>query len=117
MTDLWVAFLVGGLMCMTAQLVLDVTRLNPALIMVAFVSLGAIASGLGLYGPLVNWAGAGAIIPLPGFGHALVAGIAQDMDAHGLLGVFSGGLRATAVGLTVAILAGYAMALCFRSRG
>jgi stage V sporulation protein AE len=117
MLDFVLAFVVGGLMCVAAQLMLDLTRLNPALVMVTFVSLGAVASGLGLYGPLVEVAGAGATIPLPAFGHALVEGIAQDVDRLGFLGLFSGGLRATAVGLTVAIVSGYLMAVLFNPRG
>ena len=102
---------------MIAQLVLDLTQLNPAMLMVVFVSLGAVASGLGLYGPLVEVAGAGASIPLPAFGHSLVEGIVQDVDDHGPLGILSGGLRATAVGLTVAILSGYLMAIVFNPKG
>ena len=117
MIEFVLAFLVGGLMCMVAQLILDLTELNPAMLMVTFVSLGAIASGLGLYGPLVEIAGAGASIPLPAFGHALVEGIVQDVDQHGPLGIFSGGLRAAAVGLTVAILSGYLMAIVFTPKG
>ncbi|MEW6521959.1 MAG: stage V sporulation protein AE [Bacillota bacterium] len=115
--DFVLAFVVGGLVCVAAQLMLDLTRFNPALVMVTFVSLGAIASGLGLYGPLVDLAGAGASIPLPNFGHMLVEGIAQDVDRLGFLGIFSGGLRAAAVGLTVAIVSSYLMALLFTPKG
>ncbi len=117
MMDFALAFVVGGLMCMLAQLALDLTEMNPAMLMVVFVSLGAVASGLGLYAPLVEIAGAGASIPLPAFGHALVEGIGQDVDQYGPLGILSGGLRATAVGLTVAILSGYLMAIVFTPKG
>lgn len=116
MSFLW-AFVVGGLLCVAAQLVVDLTGLTPAHTMVTFVSLGAVASGLGLYDPLVQLAGAGAAIPLPGFGHALVQGILREITQEGFVGIFTGGLKATALGLTAAILFGYLMAVAFNPKG
>lgn len=112
-----VAFIVGGIICAVAQLVLDLANMNPAHVMVMFVSLGAILSAMGLYGPLVKLAGAGATIPLPGFGHSLVQGMLEDSARLGVVGVLSGGLRATAVGLSVAIIFGYLMAVIANPRG
>ncbi len=104
-------------MCALAQLVLDLGKLTPAVVMVLFVVLGALASGLGVYAPLVKFAGAGALVPLPGFGHALVQGVLEDVRAQGFLGIFTGGLRATAAGLKAGIVFGFLMAVIFRPRG
>lgn len=111
------AFLVGGALCTVAQLVLDLAQLNPAHVMVLFVSLGAVASGLGLYEPLVRLAGAGATVPLPGFGHSLVQGIMKDIGSKGWLGLFTGGFTATATGLSVAVVFGWLMAVLFNPKG
>ncbi|HCC33620.1 MAG TPA: stage V sporulation protein AE [Clostridiales bacterium] len=117
MSELLLAFAVGGAMCLLAQLVLDISRLTPAHVMVAFVSLGAVASGMGLYEFLVDLGGAGALIPLPAFGHALVQGIVEEVAKEGPIGLLTGGMRAVALGLTVAVLSGLAMALLFDPRG
>jgi len=117
LVDFLLAFAVGGAICVAAQLVLDLTKLTPAHIMVLFVSLGAVVSGLGLYGPLVKIGGAGATVPLTGFGHALVQGMLEDVRQFGILGLFSGGLRATAVGITSAVVFGYLMAILFNPKG
>lgn len=117
LTSFILAFVVGGLMCVLAQLTLDLGKLTGAHVMVLFVVLGAVASGLGLYEPLIKFAGAGASIPLPAFGHALVQGMLKGARAGGFAGLLTGGLSATAMGLTVAILFGLAMALVFRPRG
>jgi stage V sporulation protein AE len=111
------AFTVGGAFCLAAQLVMDLGRLTGAHTMVAFVVMGAFLSGLGLYEPLIRWAGAGASIPLPAFGHALVQGMLAGAATGGTGGLLAGGLEATATGLTVAILAGLTMALLARPRG
>lgn len=111
------AFLVGGTLSLVAQLVLDLGKLTTAHVMVLFVSLGAVASGMGLYEPLVNLGGAGATVPLPGFGHALVQGILEGARKDGLFGLFAGGLTATALGLTAAVLFGYLVALVFNPKG
>ena len=111
------AFLVGGALCALAQWIVDTTKLNPAIVMVSAVSTGALLSGLGLYGPLVTYAGAGATIPLFGFGHALVTGMVEDAGRMGLFGLLTGGLRATASALTAAIVFGYLMAALFNPKG
>jgi len=111
------AFLVGGLICVAAQLFLDLTRVNPAYVMVLFVCLGAVLSGLGLYGPLVEAGGAGATVPLPGFGHSLYQGIIQDVTENGLSGLLTGGLKATALGVTAAVLSGLVIAAVFNPKG
>ncbi|MGE5580349.1 MAG: SpoVA/SpoVAEb family sporulation membrane protein [Bacillota bacterium] len=111
------AFLIGGALCAFAQLVVDSTKVNPAIVMVSAVSTGAILSGLGLYGPLAKFAGAGATIPLFGFGHALVTGMMEDAQRIGLFGLLTGGLRATAPALTAAIVFGYLTAVLFDPKG
>lgn len=111
------AFLLGGLLCVLAQLVVDVGRLTPAHTMVLFVVSGAVLSGFGLYEPLVRWGGAGATVPLTGFGHALTQGVIREISQEGFVGVLTGGLRATALGITVAILSGYVIALAFNPKG
>ncbi len=112
-----IAFVVGGLLCVIAQLVVDLTATNPANVMVLSVSAGAILSGLGIYGPLVKFAGAGASVPLPGFGHSLVQGMLEDAGRSGITGILSGGLKATAIGLTTAILFGYLVAVAANPKG
>lgn len=116
MSFVW-AFLVGGLMCVAAQLLVDLTRLTQAHAMVLFVSAGAVASALGLYEPLLQFAGAGASIPLPSFGHALVQGALSAARRDGMLGLIGGGLEATALALTVAVALGYVMAVLFNPKG
>jgi stage V sporulation protein AE len=111
------AFAVGGGLCLLAQLVVDLTPLTPAHTMVLFVSLGAVAGGLGLYDPLVRLAGAGASIPLTGFGNVLVRGILKEIGLKGPVGLLSGGLTASAMGITAAVLFGCFMALLFRAKG
>jgi stage V sporulation protein AE len=113
---LW-AFVIGGALCAVAQLVVDLTPLTPAHTMVLFVSLGAVAAGLGVYEPMVKLAGAGATVPLPGFGYALVKGILKETAAKGALGLLTGGLTATSLGITAAVLFGYLMAVVFNPKG
>ncbi len=115
--DFALAFLVGGALCLAAQLVLDLTRVTPAHVMVLFVSLGAVASGAGLYEPLVKLGGAGAIVPLPAFGHALVDGIVREVGRTGPLGLLTGGFDAVALGLTVAVVSALLAAAIFNPRG
>jgi len=111
MTTLIWAFIIGGLICVVGQLLIDLTKLTPARILVAFVVLGCLISGLGLYEPLVNFAGAGATVPLPGFGHVLANGVKKAVDTQGFLGVFTGGFTAMAGGVTAAILFGFLVAV------
>lgn len=107
------AFVVGGLICVVAQILMDTTKLTPARILVAFVSLGTILGGLGVYEPLVKFAGAGATVPLPGFGYTLAKGVIKEVDKLGLIGIMTGGLKGAAGGITAAIVFGYLMAVLF----
>lgn len=111
------AFLIGGALCAIAQGVLDLTPLTAAETMVLFVILGIIASAFGLYQPLVKWAGAGASVPLSGFGNVLVQGIFQELHKFGPIGLMTGGLTASAAGITMAVLFGSLAALAFRPKG
>lgn len=115
MQVLW-AFLVGGAICTVGQLLLSFTRLTSARILVLFVVSGVALGGLGLYQPLVDFAGAGASVPLLGFGNALAKGAIEGAKTHGVLGAFSGGISATASGISAAILFGWLAALLFRPR-
>ena len=110
------AFLIGGVICTIGQLLLSFTRLTSARILVLFVVAGVVLGGLGLYQPLVDFAGAGASVPLLGFGNALAKGAIQGAKEHGILGAFSGGILATAAGVSAAILFGWLAALIFRPR-
>ncbi len=111
------AFLLGGALCVAAQLVSDLTPLTPAHTMVLFVVLGAVAAGLGLYDPLVKAAGAGASVPLPGFGNVLVQGVFKEVGKHGAAGLMTGGLTAAAAGITMAVVFAVLAALVARPRG
>ena len=110
------AFIVGGLLCVIAQLLIDYTKLTPAKILVSFVVLGVILGGIGLYEPLVEIAGAGASVPLLGFGNTLAKGVREAVAEKGFLGILSGGLKATAGGITVAIVSGLIVSLIFKPR-
>ena len=110
------AFLVGGVICTVGQLLLSLTRLTSARILVLFVVGGVVLGALGLYQPLIDFAGAGATVPLFGFGSALAKGAIEGAKAHGVLGAFSGGLSAASAGVSAAILFGWLAALIFRPR-
>ena len=109
-------FLVGGLLCALGQLLLSLTRLTTARILVIFVTAGVVLGALGIYAPLVEWAGAGATVPLTGFGYALSQGAKKAVQEHGLLGAFTGGITATAAGIAAAIIFGYLFALLARPK-
>lgn len=113
------AFVVGGAMCVIGQLLIDLTsyKITPAHILVGFVTGGAVLSGLGLYQPLVDFAGAGATVPLPGFGHLLAQGAIKGAQTKGLLGAFGGGIEASAVGIAAAVIFGYLAAVVFTPKG
>ena len=104
-------FVVGGLLCALGQLLLSLTRLTTARILVIYVTVGVILGSLGLYGPIVDWAGAGATVPLTGFGYSLSQGAKKAVGEQGLLGAFTGGITATAGGIAAAIVFGYIFAL------
>ena len=110
------AFLVGGGICLLAQLLIDYTKLTPAKILVSFVVLGVILGGIGIYQPLVDFAGAGASVPLLGFGNTLAKGVREAVQEDGFLGILTGGLKATAGGITVAITAGLLASLLFKPK-
>ena len=112
----WKAFLVGGLLCLIGQILIDKTRLTPARILVSYVVAGVILGGLGLYGPLADFAGAGATVPLTGFGNTLAKGVREAIDEKGFLGIFTGGLTASAGGITAATLSGLLASLLFKAR-
>ncbi|MCL2204808.1 MAG: stage V sporulation protein AE [Defluviitaleaceae bacterium] len=116
MTLLW-AFIIGGLICVVGQLLIDLTKLTPARILVLFVVAGCLLSGIGWYQRLVDFAGAGALVPLPGFGHILATGVKKAVDERGLIGVITGGFTAMAGGVTVAIVFGYLAALVSKPSG
>ena len=103
------AFIVGGLICVIGQLLIDYTKLTPARILVAFVVLGVILGGIGVYQPLVDWAGAGATVPLTGFGNLLAQGTKEALREQGLLGVLTGPLTAGSAGIMAAIFSGLAV--------
>lgn len=104
-------FIVGGLICVIGQILLDRTKLTNGKIMVLFLVAGAVLQAIGVYGPLVDFAGAGATVPISGFGYALAKGAMEGVTSDGILGAFSGGITATASGITVAIVFGYLAAL------
>ncbi len=105
------AFLVGGVLCLIGQLLIDLTKLTPARILVAYVVSGVALTALGVYKPIVDFAGAGATVPLTGFGYTIAAGVKKAVDSNGLFGALSGGLTATAAGITAAIVFGWLIAL------
>ncbi len=108
------AFLVGGFICLIGQFLIDFTKLTPARILTSFVVSGVVLSAVGLYKPLVDFAGAGATVPLTGFGHALAEGVKKAVEEIGFLGIFSGGLTATSAGICAAIVFGLIVALLFK---
>lgn len=110
------AFVVGGLLCLLGQILIDKTKLTPARILVSYVVLGVVLGGLELYPKLVEFAGAGASVPLTGFGNTLAKGVREAVQEEGFLGIFTGGLKASAGGITAAILAGLAASLLFRAK-
>ena len=110
------AFVIGGLICVIAQVLIDKTKLTPARILVTYVVAGVILGGIGLYGPLVELAGAGATVPLTGFGFNISRGVREAVDEQGLLGIFSGPLTAAAGGTAAALIFGYIAALIFKAK-
>ena len=110
------AFVVGGLICVVGQILLQRTKLTPARIVVIFVAAGALLTGVGLYGPLVEWAGAGATVPLTGFGYTLAKGVMESVKESGPIGIFTGGYQAAAGGVGAAILFGYLASVLFEPK-
>lgn len=110
------AFLVGGALCLVGQLLIDKTKLTPARILVSFVVIGVILGGIGIYQHLVDLAQAGATVPLTGFGNNLAKGVREAVDKDGFIGILTGGLKATAGGITAAILSGLIVSLIFKAK-
>lgn len=110
------AFIVGGLFCVIGQLLIDKTKLTPARILVSYVVVGVLLGAIGLYQHLIDFAGAGATVPLTGFGHNIAKGVREAVDKDGFLGIFIGGLKATAGGITAAIVAGLVASFIFKAK-
>lgn len=108
------AFLTGGLLCAAGQILIDRTKLTPARILVAYVLTGILLTGLGVYRPFAEWAGAGATVPIIGFGYLLANGVRDAVETHGLLGALMGGVRAAAVGISASVFFGFLVALVSR---
>ncbi len=115
MNYVW-AFIIGGLLCAIGQVLISYTKLTPARILVTFVVSGVVLGALGWYKPLIDLAGAGASVPLTGFGNTLVEAVKKAVDERGLLGVFTGGLTGAAAGITTAVFLGLIVALCFKPK-
>lgn len=110
------AFLVGGALCVIGQILIDKTKLTPARILTTYVVAGVILGGIGIYQPLVDWAGSGATVPLTGFGYTLAKGVKEAVGEKGLLGALTGGITNTAAGITAAIFFGVLVASIFKSK-
>ncbi len=110
------AFLVGGLLCLIGQILIDKTKLTPARILVSYVVIGVFLGAVGAYKPLIDFAGAGATVPLTGFGYTLSKGVREAVDEKGFLGILIGGLKATAGGITAAIFSGLLVSLIFKDK-
>ncbi len=110
------AFIFGGLLCVIGQILIDKTKLTPARILVSYVVAGVILGAIGIYKPFVDFAGAGATVPLTGFGYTLSKGVKEAVDESGFMGIFTGGLKATAGGITAAIFAGLIASLLFKAK-
>ncbi|MBE6642847.1 MAG: stage V sporulation protein AE [Clostridia bacterium] len=108
------AFIVGGLLCVIAQILIDKTKLNPARILVAYVVLGVFLTAVGIYKPLVDFAGCGATTPLTGFGYSLANGVKDAIKEQGAIGILTGGLTGTAGGITAALTLGFIVSLIFK---
>ncbi len=110
------AFLVGGALCLIGQILIDKTKLTPARILVSYVVIGVVLGAVGVYQPLVEFAGAGATVPLTGFGNTLAKGVKEAVTEDGFLGIFTGGLKAAAGGITAAIATGLSVSLIFKAK-
>ena len=116
MMDYLKAFIVGGSLCLIGQILIDKTKLTPARILVSYVVIGVLLGALGVYQPLVDFAGAGATVPLTGFGHTLATGVKEAIAKDGIIGIFTGGLTATAGGISAAIVFSVIASLIFNPK-
>lgn len=110
------SFVIGGILCLLGQVIIDKTKLTPARVLVAYVIVGVFLGGIGVYKPFIAFAGAGASIPLTGFGFLLARGVKEAVNQDGFLGIFSGGLKAAAAGISIAIIAGLISSIVFRAK-
>ena len=110
------AFIAGGLLCLIGQILIDKTKLTPARILVSYVVMGVFLAAVGIYEPFAEFAGAGATVPLTGFGYNLAKGVKEAVQEDGFLGIFTGGLKACAGGITMAVLAGLIVSLIFKPK-
>lgn len=110
------AFVIGGLFCIIGQILIDKTKLTPARILVSYVVAGVIMGGIGIYKPVVDFAGAGATVPLTGFGYSLAKGVKEAIDESGFIGILTGGLKATAGGIATAVTAGLLVSFLFKAK-
>lgn len=108
------AFLVGGTICLIGQILIDYTKLTPARILVSYVVAGVVLTAIGVYKPVVDFAGAGATVPLTGFGYSLAMGVKEAVGKYGFMGIFAGGLTATSAGIAVSVVSGLLMASLFK---
>lgn len=111
-----IAFVIGGLLCVIGQILIDKTKLTPARILTLYVVAGVVLGAVGIYEPLVKWAGAGATVPLTGFGNLLAKGVREAVATDGMLGAFTGGFQSGAAGICAAIFFGLLVALIFKSK-
>lgn len=111
------AFAVGGIICVIGQILIDKTKLTSGRILVAYVCAGCILGGIGLYKPIVDFAGAGATVPLTGFGYNLAKGVMSEIDKVGFLGILTGGMKSAAGGITAAVVFSFLAALIFEPKG
>lgn len=114
--DYLIAFLFGGAICVIGQIFIDKTKLTPARILVGYVVVGVVLGAIGVYKPFVDFAGAGASVPLSGFGNVLAKGVREAVDENGFIGILTGGLRAASGGIAAAIVAGLIVALVFKAK-
>ena len=110
------AFLIGGVFCLIGQILIDKTKLTPARILVGYVVAGVVLSAVSLYQPIADFAGAGATVPLTGFGHLLAKGVKEAVSEKGFVGILTGGLKATAGGISAAVIAGLIVSLIFKAK-
>lgn len=110
------AFVIGGILCLIGQILIDKTKLTPARILVSYVVIGVLLGAIGIYKPLAEFAGAGATVPLTGFGYNLSKGVREAVDSDGFLGIFAGGLKAAAGGITAAVVSALIVSLIFKAK-
>ena len=110
------AFLIGGALCLIGQILIDKTKLTPARILVSYVVIGVLLGAIGVYDPLIDFAGAGAAVPLTGFGNTIAKGVREAIQKDGFLGIFTGGLKASAGGITAAVVAGLLASFLFKAK-